>query len=79
MLDPWTPIDVLEMRASWSVSPQTAAKNMSTIKSFFEFCLSNEWRLRNPARLVRNQRARDSADRRNEQKMPFSDDELRRM
>ena len=34
---------------------------------------------RNPARLVKNQRTRDSADRRNEQKLPFSDEELKRM
>ena len=38
----WTPADVREMRNSWNVSPQTAAKNMSTVKSFFEFCLVNE-------------------------------------
>jgi len=61
------------------VSPQTAAKNMSIVKAFFEFCLSNEWTLRNPARLVKNRRGRDAADRRSEQKLPFSDEELRRM
>ena len=54
MLDQWGPIDVREFRAIWTVSPQTAAKNMSTVKSFFEFCLSNEWIARNPARLVKN-------------------------
>lgn len=79
MLDQWTAPDVREMRSSWEVAPQTAAKNMSTIKAFFEFCLANEWLERNPARLVRNQRTRDAADRRNDQKLPFTDDELRRM
>jgi len=79
MLDQWTPIDVREMRSSWPVSPQTAAKNMSTIKAFFEFCVSNEWLPRNPARLVKNPRGRDAADTRSEQKQPFSDDELKRM
>lgn len=79
MLDQWTPVDVREFRSSWSVSPQTAAKNMSTVKAFFEFCLSNEWILRNPARMVRNQRGRDAADRRREQKLSFSDEEIRRM
>jgi integrase len=78
-LDQWAPIDVREFRSSWSVSPQTAAKNMSTVKAFFEFCLVNEWLQRNPARLVKNQRGRDAADRRNDQKLPFSDDELRKM
>lgn len=79
MLAQWGPIDVREFRSSWSVSPQTAAKNMSTVKAFFEFCLSNEWIARNPARLVRKQRGREAADRRGEQKLPFSDEELRKM
>jgi integrase len=79
MIDQWTPVDVREMRSSWEVAPQTAAKNMSTIKSFFEFCVINEWLTRNPARNVKKQRTRDAADRRNEQKLPFSDDELKRM
>ncbi|HUJ22040.1 MAG TPA: tyrosine-type recombinase/integrase, partial [Bryobacteraceae bacterium] len=79
MLDQWGPIDVREFRSSWGVKPQTAAKDMSTVKAFFEFCLSNEWLTRNPARLVKNPRGRDAADRRNEQKLPFSDDELRKM
>ena len=79
MIDQWTPIDVRDLRAAWEVSPQTAAKNMSTIKTFFEFCLANEWITRNPARLVKRQRTRDAADKRNEQKLPFSDEELKRM
>jgi site-specific recombinase XerD len=79
MLDQWTPLDVREMRSAWKVAPQTAAKDMSTVKAFFEFCLANEWVARNPARHVKNQRTRDSADRRNEQKLPFSDEELKRM
>ncbi|SPF51041.1 hypothetical protein SBA4_4590004 [Candidatus Sulfopaludibacter sp. SbA4] len=79
MLDQWTPIDVREMRAGWSVSAQTSAKNMSTIKAFFEFCLANEWITRNPARLLTRQRTREAADTRNEQKLPFSDEELKRM
>ena len=79
MLDQWGPIDVREFRSSWTVSPQTAAKNMSTVKAFFEFCLSNEWVSRNPARLVKNPRGRDAADRRNEQKLPFTDAELAKM
>jgi site-specific recombinase XerD len=78
MLDKWGPIDVREFRSSRSVEPQTA-KNMSAIKAFFEFCLSNEWITRNPARLVKNPRGWDVADRRNEQKLPFSDTELQKM
>jgi hypothetical protein len=79
MVDQWTPIDVREMRTAWSVAPQTAAKNMSTVKAFFEYCVANDWIEKNPARLVKNQRSRDAADRRAEQKLPFSEDELKRM
>jgi site-specific recombinase XerD len=79
MIDQWTPIDVREMRSSWTVSPRSAVKDMSTVKSFFEYCLANEWIPRNPARLVKNPRTRDAADRRGEQKLPFSDSELSRM
>ena len=79
MLDQWGPIDVREFRTGWAVSPQTAVKNMSTVKSFFEFCVSNEWIAKNPARLVKNQHGRDATDRRNEQKLPFTDAELQKM
>jgi integrase len=79
LLEQLTPVDIREFRSSWLVSPQTSAKNMSVVKAFFEFCASNEWLSRNPARLVKNQRSRGSADRRNEQKLPFSDEEVRRM
>lgn len=79
MIDQWGPIDVREFRSSWQVSSTTAAKNMSIVKSFFEFALSNEWIARNPARLVKNPRGRASTDARNEDRIPFSDDELKRM
>jgi site-specific recombinase XerD len=79
MVDQWTPIDVREMRTAWNVAPQTATKNMSTVKAFFEYCVANDWIEKNPARLVKNQRSREASDRRSEQKLPFSDDELKRM
>jgi integrase len=79
LIDQWQPVDVREFRASWSVSTRTAAKTMSTVRTFFEFCLANEWIPRNPAKLVKNKRGRDASDSRNEQKFPFSDEELQRM
>jgi integrase len=78
-VEQWGPIDVREFRSSWEVGPQTAIKNMSVIKAFFEFCFANEWITRNPASLVKNRRSRDAGDSRNEQKLPFSDAELKRM
>jgi hypothetical protein len=59
LLEQWTPTDVREFRQAWKVSPMTASKNMSIVKAFFEFALTNEWIDRNPARLVKNPRARE--------------------
>ena len=79
MIAQWTPTDVREFRQGWQVSPVTSAKNMTVVKSFFEFALSNEWIGRNPARLVKNPRGRAGLDPRNEERIPFSDEELQRM
>lgn len=77
MIDQWEPLDVREFRSSWNVAPGTAVRNMAMLKPFFEWCLNNEWIPRNPARLVKNPKGRDVA--REEQKLPFTDDELKRM
>jgi hypothetical protein len=39
MLDQRTPIDVRKMRSAWPVTPQTADKNMSTVKAFSSIVL----------------------------------------
>ncbi len=52
---------------------------MSMVKAFFEYCLSNEWINRNPARLIKNPKTRDAADKRNDQKLPFTDAEIKKM
>ena len=52
MIDQWEPSDVREFRSSWKISPQTAARRMAMLKAFFEICVANEWRERNPARLI---------------------------
>ncbi|HEY2382348.1 MAG TPA: tyrosine-type recombinase/integrase [Terriglobia bacterium] len=77
MVDQWEPLDVREFRSSWNVSPATAVRNMAMLKPFFEWCLNNEWIGRNPARLVKNPKGRDVT--REEQKLPFTDEELKRM
>ena len=79
MINQWGPIDVREFRQSWDVSPITEAKNMSIVKTFFEFALCNEWITRNPARLVKNRRVRVGDNPRTKERSPFSDDELKRM
>jgi integrase len=75
LIEQWTPIDVREFRASWAVSPITTSKNMTVVKSFFEFAVINEWIPRNPARLVKDVRAQADT----KERIPFSDDDLRRM
>jgi integrase len=79
LIDQWGPSDVREFRSSWKVSARTAPRRMSQLRSFFEYCHSNEWIDRNPARMVKNPKTRDSADGRNEQKLPFTDDDIKRM
>lgn len=79
LIDQWGPTDVRDFRSSWSIGPQTAQRRMSMLKAFFEYCLSNEWIERNAARLIKNPKGRDAGDRRNEQKLPFTDDEIKRM
>ena len=77
LIEQWTPLDVREFRALWKVSPHTASKNMTIVKSFFEFAVSNEWLSRSPARLIREVRgkATDNA----KERIPFSDEEIKRM
>jgi integrase len=79
MIGQWTPMDVREFRQSWNLSPVSSAKNMSIVKAFFEFALSNEWITRNPARLVKNPRGRVGDDSRGKERSPFCDEELKRM
>jgi integrase len=79
MIDQWEPTDVREFRTSWAINPQTGARRMSMLKPFFEYCVANEWITRNPASAVKNPRGRDASEKRAEQKLPFTDDELKRM
>jgi integrase len=79
LLEQFGPTDVREFRATWDVSPLTSSKNMSVVKAFFEFAVSNEWLERNPARLVKNPRLRAGDDPRSRERLPFTDEDLKRM
>lgn len=79
MIDQWQPIDVRQFRSTWPVSPQTAVRRMAMMKPFFEYCVSNKWIKENPARGIKNPKGRDMSDRANEQKLPFTDDEIKKM
>ena len=73
MLSQWGPPAVRECRSMWTVAPQTANRDMSVVRSFFEYCVVNEWIDRNPAKLVKNTKGRSGSDGRGEQKLPFTD------
>jgi integrase len=79
MIDQWEPIDVRQFRSTWPVSPQTAVRRMAMMKPFFEYCVSNKWIGSNPARAVKNPKGREMANRGDEQKLPFTDDEIKKM
>ena len=58
-VEQWTPMDVREFRAFWGVTPNTAAKNMAIVKSFFGFCADNDWIAKNPTKRVKAIRSRE--------------------
>jgi integrase len=79
MIDHWEPLDVRQFRSTWPVGPQTAVRRMAMLKPFFEYCVSNKWMETNPARAVKNPKGREMGNRGDEQKFPFTDDEIKRM
>jgi integrase len=79
MIDQWETIDIRQFRSTWAISPQTAVRRMAMLKPFFEYCVSNKWIQSNPARSVNNPKGREMSSRTNEQKQPFSDEEIKKM
>ncbi len=79
LIEQWTPVDVREFRSTWKIAVTTANNYMSIVRALFRFCLANEWISRDPSKLVKNPKGKASADGSGEQKLPFTDEELRRM
>jgi hypothetical protein len=77
LIEQWTTMDVREFRASWEVAPNTAAKYLEIAKSFFEFAVSNGWIAVSPAKPVRNTKGKATDG--TKERIPFSDEEIRRM
>jgi integrase len=77
MIDQWEPSDVREFRTSWAINPRTGARRMAMLKPFFEYCVGNEWISRNPARAVQNPKGREMETAK--QRLPFTDEELKKM
>jgi integrase len=73
----WTPALVRQFRDSWGVAPLTASKTLGNLKAFFQFCLQNEWILRNPAGIKTRRNRSLSQD--SCQKIPFTNQELEQM
>jgi integrase len=73
----WTALDVREFRSAWGVAPNTAAKYLEIVRAFFEFARVNKWIGESPAKDVRNPKGKAAGNTR--ERMPFTDEELRRM
>ena len=79
LIEQWTKSDVLDFRETWMVSKRTANSNLGVLKVFFGYCLDHEWIAASPAARTKGYKSRDAGDTRSEQKLPFTDAELRRM
>jgi integrase len=77
VISQWQTSDVREFRTSWAINPRTGARRMAMLKPFFEYCVSNEWIVRNPAKAVKNPKGREMESA--EQRLPFTDEELKKM
>jgi integrase len=77
LLAQWAPIDVRELRTSWGVAPNTAAKYMEIVKSFFSFAVANKWNVESTAKLIKGPKGKAANNQR--ERIPFSDEELQRM
>ena len=76
-IEQWATMDVREFRTSWEVAPNTAAKYMEIVKSFFEFSVSNGWIPVSPAKSIRNVKYKSTEGAK--ERIPFTDDEISRM
>ena len=74
-VDQWTTPDVLAFRTTWRDSPLSGAKKLERIKSFFDFCLMNDWIQKSPAAPVKPPKGAQ----RIKHKSPYTDEELERI
>ena len=77
LLDQWTTMDVRQLRTSWGVAPNSAAKYIEIVKAFFAFAVANGWVGASPAKPVKAAKTKASAN--TKERIPFSDEELKRM
>lgn len=77
LLDQFTAQHLRLFRDSWKVSPRTYRAKLSWTKTFFTYCVGNEWLDKNPVLAVTQPRTRASQEML--ERVPFSDEELDRM
>lgn len=58
-------------RESWPTGPRATRNNLCRLRSFFRFCIENEWLTRNPALAIRGPK-----QIRDVQKLPFTEGEM---
>jgi integrase/recombinase XerD len=62
-----------DFRNGWTLSPRTAAKHLERLRSFFRFCLENEWLKRNPASALKPPKVKLLP------RLPFSEAEVQKI
>jgi integrase len=77
LIDQWTTMDVRGFRTSWGVAPNSASKYMEIVKAFFAFAVANGWIAASPAKPVKAVKTKASEN--TKERIPFSDEELKRM
>ena len=64
---------VRQFRATWTDSPLYASKNLERLRSFFRFCMHDDWIAKNPARAVKAPKVTDKPT------LPFTPDHMKRI
>jgi integrase/recombinase XerD len=65
--------EMRQFRATWTDSALYASKNLERLRSFFRFCMHDDWILRNPARAVKAPKVTDTPT------LPFTREEVGRI
>jgi len=68
-----TPEAVRAFRAGWKLSPRTASKQLERLRSFFLFCVENEWLQKNPAKSIKAPQVKVAP------RLPFTEAEVQKI
>ena len=76
MLDQFTPGDIDRFWANWKLGPRAKGKRLTTLRSFFRFCVNRKWIPETP---VSSDIKAPVGSSRGANKAPFTDDEINRI